>query len=110
MPTYAYCCALKSLTKVGRTATNTTKAANATKPSRLIGGFPAYEPAVEGCGEPGGSPRSREGGGCAGETWVPPRTRGGGERCVSNAFHLRGPEEPGRLHADEAWAERGSGR
>src|SRR5437867_12479909 len=95
MTTYAYCRALKSLTKVGRPATKTTKAANATKPSRLIGGFPAYEPVVEGCGEPGGSPRSREEGGCAGGTWFPPRTRAEGERCVAIAFHLRVPEAPG---------------
>src|SRR5438034_10603968 len=101
MRPYAYCCALKSLRKVGRTATKTRRAANATKPSRLIGGFPAYEPVVEGCGEPGGSPRSREEGGCAGETWFPPRTRAEGERCVSNAFHLRVPEEPGRLHEED---------
>src|SRR6266487_4713531 len=60
----------------------------------------AYE-RVEGCGEPGGSPRSREEGGCAGETWFPPRTRAEGERCVSNAFHLRVPEEPGWLHEED---------
>ena len=33
----------------------------------------------EGCGEPGGSPRSREQG-ALGETWFPPRPRAGGER------------------------------
>src|SRR2546429_8746360 len=54
---------------------------------------------VKGCGEPGGSPRTREEGGRAefsqdrnslaripvaemrGETWFPPQTRAGGERC-----------------------------
>src|SRR6266516_7803940 len=63
----------------------------------LIACIAGYE-RVEGRGEPGGSPRSREEGGCTefaqdrnslaripvaelrGETWFPPQTRGGGER------------------------------
>src|SRR5262245_17583980 len=36
MPTYAYCCVLKSLTNAGRTRTATTRAANPTNPAMRV--------------------------------------------------------------------------